>query len=524
MTYSYYDDNNNIRQFKLEYDQRGRLKTPHVENKSLNSIFARICGDDNSSTEDKEVCIARLFAIADKYLKSSNGNGVLDLTELEELKFAMDAAHVVDTNEESVITSGSYLYVSKEYNRIICIKGNFNKHPLDLSTLPKGKYYIIPKTKVDHFYNFCEEDPDYEIVRLQDEWGNGYDKSWSEGLDRQIGTIRISGSVNNRNGYGKQVLDEMTQLGNKYGFNVEVIEMSADWIEDYSVRRWDGKVLLPKYDYNFTTYADRKNISSRRKNISSGIQGSAARGLSSEYAKMVPLSDKVVGDSYIEGGNILNTIKKDGKPAAVIGQETIDYTLYALKKENPDATEELAIQVIAKDLGLAPEDITFIPQFDFHIDMAYRPLHDGQMAIPDYNLGIELLRKTTFSEPFETKKTELIQMLEELAEKSSNIINEAEENLKSDGYKVVRIPYFYLAGDDYQTINYMNGVGGTTQDGTSFYITNRSGIPELDEVMKKYIEENCQIDNVEFVSTQKFLKHSGGIDCLTQEVHNKFGI
>ena len=62
----------------------------------------------------------------------------------------------------------------------------------------------------------------------------------------------------------------------------------------------------------------------------------------------------------------------------------------------------------------------------------------------------------------------------------------------------------------------MNGIGGTSKTGESFYITNKSDFPELNEAMKKYFK-NAGIDKMYFVSTSPFLSAQGGIDCLTQE-------
>ncbi len=65
----------------------------------------------------------------------------------------------------------------------------------------------------------------------------------------------------------------------------------------------------------------------------------------------------------------------------------------------------------------------------------------------------------------------------------------------------------------------MNGVGGTANNKNkdTFYITNTSGYPELDNIMKNYFK-NIGINKTFFVSTTSFLKRSGGIDCLTQEM------
>lgn len=52
-------------------------------------------------------------------------------------------------------------------------------------------------------------------------------------------------------------------------------------------------------------------------------------------------------------------------------------------KDTP-ANRDTAKRHIAEDLGLSLDQIIFIPQFDFHIDMFYRPLHNGEIGVPDY--------------------------------------------------------------------------------------------------------------------------------------------
>ena len=63
----------------------------------------------------------------------------------------------------------------------------------------------------------------------------------------------------------------------------------------------------------------------------------------------------------------------------------------------------------------------------------------------------------------------------------------------------------------------MNWVWWTTKDGTTYYITNSSTIPELDNAIKEYLE-NLGIDSVNFLDTQAYLKNNWGFDCLTQEI------
>ena len=63
-----------------------------------------------------------------------------------------------------------------------------------------------------------------------------------------------------------------------------------------------------------------------------------------------------------------------------------------MKLEDTPENIEIVKKQIAEDLGLKPENITYINQLDFHIDMFYRPLQDGVVAVPDYKEAIKILK------------------------------------------------------------------------------------------------------------------------------------
>ena len=106
----------------------------------------------------------------------------------------------------------------------------------------------------------------------------------------------------------------------------------------------------------------------------------------------------------------------------------------------------------------------------------------------------------------------------EIREKTNPIISSVIEKIEADGYKAVNIPCFTEFDiRNENPINYMNGVGGTSENGETYYITNTSGYSELDEVMKQQFKE-AGIDRTFFVSTIEFLMNQGGIDCMTQEM------
>ena len=51
----------------------------------------------------------------------------------------------------------------------------------------------------------------------------------------------------------------------------------------------------------------------------------------------------------------------------------------------------------------------------------------------------------------------------------------------------------------------------------SFYITNKSGSEQLDEIVKEYFQK-AGIDHVYFISTKDITNlDDGAIDCMTQE-------
>jgi hypothetical protein len=156
--------------------------------------------------------------------------------------------------------------------------------------------------------------------------------------------------------------------------------------------------------------------------------------------------------------------------------------------------------------------------------MYYRPLHNGQIAVPDYSSAIEILENIDFGIDKESKNY-LISRLKYANEKLGSILKDAENELTKKNYEIIKVPCFSIPRfDDYydrdsaklKKINYMNGVCGTTTKGNTFFITNSSGYKKLDNYMKFFFQE-IGIDETYFVSTEKLLHHGGGLDCITQE-------
>lgn len=532
MSFSYFDDNNKFNKLNIDEIQVGQkwcdIKT---NNEHLNSIFASQKVDVNQDgiIDKNEIGILKaLLKLADGITQKPNDNSVKDdILQNDEL---IELNKQLNNEEGKIIEvkNGNSPQLPEDYSYIEIYKANDNNYSafsrkvqisnFDPSKLEEGCYYLEP----DDFDKgaFSTVKP----LKIQDT-SPGNITNWSEGLNREIRTIRLADSDSENL---KIVINEMLNIGKEVGFDVQLVNSNTVWIEDTHIRRHDGKVYIPNNTVDFTRDVSKNNFTqeviSRRSIVNTNAQGSVAQKKSgTEYAKTVPDADKIYGKSYLEGGNVLNTLLADGTPAAIIGEESIEYTLKVLQLDKTEENINLVKEKIAKDLNLKPENITFIPQFDYHIDIGYRQFNNGEISIPDYNSGIEFLQNTNIEGLSSNAKETLINELKRIQQEIGSIIDESEAALTKAGYKVLKIPCFDSRESNIPKINYMNGVAGTSSEqgslpkGTTYYITNKSDYPEIDNFIENYLKENLGINKTYFVSTSSFLNLAGGIDCLTEE-------
>lgn len=355
-------------------------------------------------------------------------------------------------------------------------------------------------------------------------------KPWSEGLNRNIKTLEISrASEEYINNFGT-IREELKQIGELEGFSVkEIYNGKAPWMEDSKIYRADKKVYVNYYNYadlnnNESVIRDFENARKAADGVYPGRHGAVARD-GSNFAAGNSTNSKVkhIGTSYLEGGNVLQTLKSDGSAGAVIGEMSIATTMSALGMENTPENIQKTKEIIAQDLGIDKNNLTVIPQYEFHIDMCYRPLGDGQFAVPDYDSGIKYLEDRLNSKDAKLDKespanasktlrqdyTEMLAWMKEQRDSTKSVRDKVEAQLQKDGYTLVKIPCF---GNE---TNFMNAIGGTSnKDGKTFLITNRSDYPELNSLIENTYTQNG-VDRVYFVSTKGALDKRGGIDCLT---------
>lgn len=211
----------------------------------------------------------------------------------------------------------------------------------------------------------------------------------SEGLERHISTIKIGHIFWNNPRY----FQELQDIGEELWFSVEPIDACTYRSEDTAIIRSDRKVYFPyAQEENRTSLGDY--CSPKREKVSDRYQGQTYHENQWECMKdhwRFDTENLYPWTSYLEGGNVLNTLTADGKPWAIIWEESIQYTLRAMNLKDTPANRDTAKRHIAEDLGLSLDQIIFIPQFDFHIDMFYRPLHNGEIGVPDYEAWIQYL-------------------------------------------------------------------------------------------------------------------------------------
>lgn len=523
-----------------------------LDNKHLDSIFKKIDNGDNKISQEELDLLNKIMQLADNQDEKTKNNGIIEDDESKNiLKSINDGSAIKDlkSNLSGNVTNKTdfknYMYFDfpnidsygesahLKHNNMNTVKINVVYDELaELIKKNPDKTYKITgyeRTK-DNDGNIIEKPKFIELQQSQ----AGKKSGWSEGLDRNIRTIQLSNKQNPE--LTEKVIPELKAIGTEMGFNVKTID-GNEWLEDYSIGLNDGYRYTPNDNFKFKQNDENVINSDRFKSGIGVAQGAVIQKKKDigKYANNFTENDIVKAKSYLEGGNVLNTCKADGTPAAVIGEDSLYYTLQAMGLDANDENIEKAKEQIANDLHLKSENITFIPQLDFHIDMSYRPLHNGEIAVPDYEEGIKILENTNISNMTDETKTKLIEKLKYLKEKTDPIISKTEENLSNDGYKITKVPCFsdiatynenspvrfkqIMELKGVNPINYMNGVGGTANNKNkdTFYITNTSGYPELDNTMKNYFKK-IGIDKTFFVSTTDFLKHHGGIDCLTQEM------
>ena len=345
---------------------------------------------------------------------------------------------------------------------------------------------------------------------------------------------------------------DLNAIGALEGFEVQVREELPQW----------GDVVLP-------VFKDGKGIllvPSTKANpaaVPSATQGAVARTL--QHVKLLAAAARtgmnaVESRVYLEQGNVIATRKADGAKHVFIGIDSLLISQTALEAQglfDPDvlrrtaagldeadlrrvveqrrknlsvaaptssadaaaldanvrsllAKEKLTKVAIAEDLGLKPDQITYLPQAAFHIDLLMRPSADGVVLLDSPQLGIDLLQRRAAAKGSPVDDSTIKRMRDSIA-----TMKEIKQAIEASGFHVIEVSGNYPKPKDrgYVT-NFMNGVMGKGKDGKTFYVTNKSRFADMNDEFKRQMD--ALGIRVYFIEHDMF-DQSGGINCVTIE-------
>lgn len=275
---------------------------------------------------------------------------------------------------------------------------------------------------------------------------------------------------------------------------------------------------IDKYAYRLSNYL-KKTLYRPESKLARNFWGNNSRAI----------TDKLVG------GNIYQMRNKFGYRCVLVGKD-------CEKNLDMHNTYEL----------FRTNDITFVPQADFHIDLFVRPLKNGKILVADDIMSFRFLKYIEDNlDKFPNMTSEKALKFKKFVEKSLKNIKKVQQNkhiasteevvkvLTDKNYEVVRVPgrFFEVQGTKkeatlFHNANYINSIVQQREDGTLAYITNKSdpmytGGIRLDNLFAKYLKKVCpEIKDVYFISGDNMVpfelkKLHGGMHCrVMEEVEN----
>ena len=234
------------------------------------------------------------------------------------------------------------------------------------------------------------------------------------------------------------------------------------------------------------------------------------------YWEAQELDDKMRHTPFhIAGGNIF-IVKGDKDNEVIIGKDALEiYNIDEIK-------------------GMYNVDnVTVLPQMDFHLDLFIRPLNNKNILLTDDNMTLEILKNNlqkikdyAAKQNFEKQKeiNIIIENYQKAIENFTNEIssnekaktNEVESILKENGYNVIKVPgRIYETNRDLLSnkqnlghfCNYINANAFINKTGELVYITNHSNFDnELGITTELAKEIGCSFEDAFVESISPFIK------------------
>ncbi len=236
--------------------------------------------------------------------------------------------------------------------------------------------------------------------------------------------------------------------------------------------------------------------------------------------ELVPLFDK--SSSYISGGNFFLGKKPDGEKFMLVG-----------------ANEQISTnkEGISKRYEVRPENIHYISQQDYHLDLSLRPIGYPYVLVnnPEMSLKNEFKAKGVKTKSKPTLDKNNFKML---------AYRKSIEQLKENGF--IPIPIGAVYDTKNASVNFMNAIVNKHEDGSISYITNSSkcNLPNVSKYQRMFekdlrskleelrkIDENAPIlKDVYFIEGENYgesnevmdnlIEGAGGVHCMSAEEPN----
>ena len=263
-----------------------------------------------------------------------------------------------------------------------------------------------------------------------------------------------------------------------------------------------------------------------------------------DYRQRKAFVSNLLKNTHIPGGNVYITQNQ-----VLIGQNE-------LKKFKPDEIKSI----------YETENLTILPQADFHIDLFVRPLDKNRILIADDNMTFETIRyglfclknfieklpaeeQEKYKEIFVKMGTACITFKKIMEHNNLPKMEDIEKILKSKEFEVIKVPgrmyNIFQNNEGGQLLkhfcNYINAIAFINKEGDLVYITNHSNVDEkmfgiTPDIAEKigFSFENAFVESIspyikkdkvyfikgddDFVAKEMLTEYMGGIHCACAEV------
>lgn len=226
--------------------------------------------------------------------------------------------------------------------------------------------------------------------------------------------------------------------------------------------------------------------------------------------------------SNVQGGNCFLGKLPNGEDFALIGQDALCLRRDSSPWSEGDVIKTLTKQEVAKEIDIKPENLYAIPQPDFHLDMAIRPLKYPYILVDDMDLTFSMA-KTDKQRDYLKNEVYLLSQKERIAKMKYTTPKQTAEELEKLGFIPIMVPGSF--GFKRTMLNYMNAIVHQNPDGSLTYITNRSDYGKkfwiglnMEKIFSEYLKTQCpDVKKIIFIDWKYIGREDAGVHCLTSE-------